>query len=34
MSNQKPIDIKFVKIYTSGYFRDGRIVLKVVFKNR
>jgi len=33
LSSQKPMVIKFVKIDTSGYFRDGRIVLKVVFKD-
>ena len=34
MGKQKPIAIKFVVIDTSGYFRDGRIVLKVVFRDR
>lgn len=34
MDKQKPIAIKFVEIDTSGYFRDGRIVLKVVFRDK
>ena len=33
MVKQKPIAIKFVRIDTSGYFRDGRIMLKVVFRD-
>lgn len=33
MDERKPIAIKFMEIDTSGYFRDGRIVLKVVFRD-
>ena len=33
LDEQKPIAIKFMRIDTSGYFRDSRIMLKVIFRD-